>query len=74
MKSAEKEYKNIPPKDIQNAIWGSCFDYKDFDEIVDGKTIRDRIYECWNRMHLILKNDDQGWFIDYVQNSETDLN
>ena len=47
------KYKNIPPKDIQNAIWGSCFGYEYFYKEVDGKTIRDRIYNTWQRIHLI---------------------
>lgn len=52
-----KEYKNQPPKDITNAIWGACFDYNDFDTVVDGQPIRDRIYECWQRIHQVMA----GW-------------
>lgn len=40
----DNKYTNIPPKDVQNAIWGSCFDYEDFDNLVGGMTVRDRIY------------------------------
>jgi hypothetical protein len=28
-----------------NAIWGACFDYKDFYEKIFDETIRDRIYD-----------------------------
>jgi hypothetical protein len=67
----KEEYKNIPPKDIQNAIWGACFDYNDFDDKVLNETVRDRIYDCWNRMHHIIKSHPE-WFIDYVTQNEPD--
>lgn len=66
--SDNKEYNNIPPKDIQNAIWGACFDYKDFDELCDGKTVRDRIYECWNRMHNIIKKNQEEFSAHIIKN------
>jgi hypothetical protein len=66
------EYQNIPPKDIQNAIWGSCFDYKDFDDIIDGKTVRDRIYDCWNRLHYIIKQEPD-WIVKWVKEHNPDI-
>jgi hypothetical protein len=70
-----EKYTNIPPKDIQNAIWGGCFGYEDFDTEIDidgdKETVRDRIYDGWNRIHQVLqgwiKADKEG-FIDYVMN------
>jgi len=44
-----EKYKNVPPKEIQNAIWCSCFDYEDFDTNSNDIDVRDRIYECWQR-------------------------
>ena len=35
----EEKYKNIPPKDIMNAIHGGCFDYKDMDKKVLGLSL-----------------------------------
>lgn len=55
MKSEENPYPNIPPKDIQNILW-SMFDYEDFDTIILGESIRDRIYNCWQVLELILKS------------------
>jgi hypothetical protein len=67
----DDKYINIPPKDIQNAIWGTCFDYKDFNTEVSGQTVRERIYQCWNTIHLIVK-DNQDWFIKYVKENNPD--
>lgn len=71
----EDKYSNIPPKDIQNAIWGGCFGYEDFDTVVDidgdKETVRDRIYSGWNRIHLVLQSwirANQEGFIDYIMN------
>lgn len=48
----DNKYTNIPPKDVQSAIWGSCFDYADFDSVINGTTVRDRIYDCWQLLQL----------------------
>lgn len=42
-----------PPKDTANAIWGSCFDYKDIEESYEGLTIRDRVKEACYRVEQI---------------------
>ena len=67
-----EEYKNIPPKEIQNAIWGSCFDYEDFDTDSNGTDIRDRVYACWQILHIILKKDPD-YFVEWVKNNEPDM-
>lgn len=73
--SSEK-YRNIPPKDIMNAIWGGCFDYKDFDKKVMGEPIRDRIYDAWQRIHQVVKgwiDADEKSFLNYIRKNEPDL-
>lgn len=45
------------PKDVANAIWGACFDYKPTTDVIDGKTIEDRIMECWERLNPLLPTD-----------------
>lgn len=77
MEGQNKQYSNIPPKDIQNQIWGACFDYKDFDTEVDGQKIRDRIYEAWNRMHSVIKTwieIDEESFLNHIKNNKPDIN
>lgn len=77
IKSESKSYNNVPPKGIQNAIWGGCFDYKDFNKMVNGMTIRDRIYEAWNHIHLGIKQwieADEKDFLDYIKNHTPDIN
>jgi len=71
MNSEENEYPNTPPKGIQNAIWGACFQYQDFDTIVEGVSVRDRIYDCWNRIHFSIKNDPN--FQAWIDNHEPDI-
>jgi hypothetical protein len=71
------EYNNIPPKDIMNAIWGRCFDYKDFDDKILDKKIRDRIYDTWQIIHLCMYdwiNENQDGFINYIKENKPDLN
>ena len=70
------KYKNIPPKDIANAIHGGCFDYKNMDKKVLGENIQDRIYYTWNIMHLIMKRwieSDEQDFLNYIKNNEPDV-
>lgn len=73
----DNEYTNIPPKDIQNAIWGACFDYKDFDTVIDEEAVRDRIYRAWNSMHLVLqgwiKADKEGFFNYIMTKTQPDM-
>ena len=39
------EYKNVPPKEIFNAIHGSCFDYQNYDKrVFNGESVQDRGY------------------------------
>lgn len=74
--SKEEKYKNIPPKDIMNAIHGGCFDYKDMDKFLLGESIQDRIYYTWNITHHIIKKwieaDEKG-FLDYIKNNTPDI-
>ena len=60
MEIKEDPCPNIPPKDIQNILW-SMFDYEDFDTIILGESIRDRIYNCWQVLEILLKlkNEEQ---------------
>jgi len=74
--SGSKEYKNIPPKEIMNAIWGACFDYKDFEEKILDETIQNRVYDAWQRIHQCI----DGWikadkknFLDYIKQNKPDL-
>jgi hypothetical protein len=41
------------PKDIANAIWGACFDYQNTEEVVNGKTIEERILDCWDKIKQV---------------------
>ncbi len=71
-----EKYKNIPPKDIQNAIWGQCFDYKDFDEEVLGEPVRDRVYGAWQHIHLVIKGwieADQENFLNWIKENQPDI-
>ena len=71
-----KEYKNIPPKEIMNAMWGACFDYKDFEEKILDETIRDRVYDAWQRIHQCIDgwiNADEKNFLDYIKQNKPDL-
>lgn len=67
-----EQYKNVPPKEILNAIWGSCFDYEDFDTDSNGIDVRDRIYECWQKLHEILKRNPED-YTQWVANHEPDI-
>ena len=74
--SGSKEYSNIPPKDIMNAIWGACFDYKDFNDKILNETIRDRIYDSWQRIHQCINGwiiADEKNFLDYIKQNKPDL-
>lgn len=46
-------YSNQPPKEVVSAIHGACFDYKDLNDVVDGTTVRDRIYDCWETLKQV---------------------
>jgi len=68
-----KTYDNPPPKEIMNAIWGSCFDYKDFDAKVLDETVGDRIYDCWQRLHKCMGDwieADEKQFMDYIKKNK----
>lgn len=65
-------YSNVPPKEIQNAIWGSCFDYENFDTDINGTDVRDRIYECWQKLHEALKRNPED-YAEWVANHEPDI-
>jgi hypothetical protein len=73
---SDRTYDNLPPKDIMNAIWGTCFDYKDFDNVISDETVRDRIYDAWQRIHQCI-NDwikaDEKDFLDYIRKNTPDL-
>lgn len=66
------KYGNVPPKEIQNAIWGSCFDYEDFNTDSNGTDVRDRIYQCWQIIHQELKTNPE-WYAQWVANHEPDI-
>jgi len=72
-----KDYNNVPPKEIMNVIWGNCFDYKDFDKVVNKETVRNRIYSTWQGLHYLIDKwitaDEKG-FLDYIKNNKPDLN
>ena len=63
-----EKYSNVPPKEILSAIRGACFDYADWDkDIVQG-----RVYECWQRLHYILKQSPDYYTL-WVRNNEPDM-
>ena len=66
------EYKNIPPKEIQNAIRGACFDYTDFDNDSNGQDVRDRVYRCWQTLHYILQRNPEH-YAEWVRTHEPDI-
>lgn len=49
------QFENLPGKDQTNAIWGSCFDYQPFENVINGKTVENRIYDCWQRLRQFEK-------------------
>lgn len=70
------EYKNVPPKDIQNILWG-MLEYRDFDEVLweneHGKhTVRDAVYNAWQSMHSLIKKHPKS-FIDFIERNEPDM-
>ncbi len=70
-----EKYKNIPPKDIMNAIWGGAFDYKNFDKKVMDMTVRNRVYISWQMIHGVIKgwiDADEKGFLDYMRTHEPD--
>lgn len=71
-----EKYKNTPPKGLMNAIWGGCFDYQDFDKEVLNETVRDRIYNTWQTLHLVMKKHieaDREGFIKMITETESDI-
>lgn len=52
--------ENAPGKDFANAIWDACFDYQDLGKVINGETIEERIYNCWQRLHQVAKHDPQA--------------
>lgn len=67
-----EQYKNIPPKEIQNAIWGACFEYADWDKDISGTDVQERVYECWQRLHYILKQSPD-YYASWIRNNEPDI-
>lgn len=47
-----------PPKDLANAVWGSCFDYKNIDSMRGGKSIRERVKEACFRIEQLRKLEE----------------
>ena len=48
---------------------------KDFDKKVMGTKIRERVYEAWNGLHMVIKawiEADEKSFIDYIKNNKVD--
>lgn len=67
---------NPPPKDIGSQIHRACFDYNDTEEVVDGEKVEDRIYDCWQGIHLVIKSwveKDEKGFIDFIKNNTPDM-
>jgi hypothetical protein len=72
MKKICKNYNNPPPKAIMNAIWGSCFDYKDFNKKIMNESIQDRIYNTWQVLQEVLNrwvSTDETDFLKYIKNN-----
>lgn len=70
------KYKNIPPKDIQNILWG-MLDYRDFDERLSEEgdialTVRDYVYNAWNLLHWKVKQNPE-WFMKWIEEHEPDV-
>ncbi len=63
---------NVPPKEIQNAIWGSCFDYEDFDTDSNGTSVQNRIYECWQTIHTLLKTNPD-YYAEWIKIHQPDI-
>jgi len=59
-----------PPKDLANLIHRICFDYAPLGKEMRGKTVEERIFECWGGLHIILKDwataDPEG-FLAYFK-------
>jgi len=67
----DKQYTNPPPNDIASIIRGACFDYADMDDVVLNETVRDRVYNCWQQLHMLLKQSG-NYYIDWVNNNDPD--
>jgi len=62
--------ENAPNKDIASAICNMCFDYKPYETVLWGESIEERIYNCWQMLHYILKRSPN--IIELIQETEPD--
>lgn len=46
---------------------GACFDYKPFETVVNGQTIEDRLYNCWQNLEPIMKSVYQSDLLEALR-------
>ena len=59
-----------PPKDLIGQIHNYCFDYGPLENEVNGETIEQRLFNCWQGLHFVIKQwieaDEQN-FLNYIK-------